>query len=150
MTAAVETAVLEFSHPAGRQSAKVDAAGTRLRLRALAAMGHSDARIARALGRPAWAVTKILSRQTKEVSPELRADVCRLFDAWWDKTPPVGTRAEARAAAAARTRARRGHWCTALALDEAQVDNPGYRPAGGWLPATGTGVAGDDPLGRAA
>lgn len=149
MTATVEMPALENSRPAGRESVKVDASGTRLRLRALAALGHSDTRIARALGRPVWVVTKILTCQVREVSPELHADVCRLFAAWWDKTPPTRTRAEARAAAAARTRARRGRWCTPLALDEDEVDTPGYKPRTGWLPATGTGVAGDDPLGRA-
>lgn len=149
MTATVEMPALENSHPGGRESVKVDASGTRLRLRALAALGHSDTRIARALGRPVWVVTKILTCQAREVSPEIHADVCRLFAAWWDKTPPTRTRAEARAAAAARTRARRGRWCTPLALDEDKVDTPGYKPRTGWLPATGMGAAGDDPLGRA-
>jgi hypothetical protein len=140
MTAAAELPVLEL---------KVDAAGTRLRLRALAAMGHSNERIGRALGQPAWLVTKITNLSVRTVTPELRADVCRLFDAWWDKRPPETTAAESRAAAAARARARRGSWCTGLALDDEHVDTPGYRPRAGWLPATGTGVAVGDPLGWA-
>ena len=150
MTAATaEMPALEFSHPSGRDSAEVDAIGTRLRLRALAAMGHSDGRIARALGRPAWLITRIINRQALTVSPELKADVCRLFDAWWDKRPPERTRAETRAAAAARARARRGRWCPGMGLDEEDVDTPGYRPRSTWRPATGTGIAHDDPLGRA-
>ncbi len=149
MTATAEMPVLEFSYSAGRDTAKVDATGTRLRLRALAAMGHSDQRIARALGRPAWLIARIINRPARTVTPELRADACRLFDAWWDKRPPERTPAERRAAAAARARAQRGRWCPGLGLDDEELDTPGYRPRAGWLPATGTGIALDDPLGRA-
>jgi len=52
----------------------------------------------------------------------------------------------ARAARAARRRAVAGNWCAAAALDDDKLDTPGYKPAYGWLPATGTGVAADiDP-----
>ena len=34
-----------------------------------------------------------------------------------------------------------GDWCAAAALDDDQLDVPGYRPRYGWKPATGTGVA---------
>lgn len=128
---------------------KVDAIGTRLRLRALTAMGHSNERIGQALGQPAWLVGRIIDRTTLAVSADLRSDVCRLFDAWWDKRPPETTPAEQRAAAAARERARRGHWCPGAGLDEEHTDSPGYKPRAGWRPALGTGVANDDPLGRA-
>jgi hypothetical protein len=132
----------------GREPAqRADAAGTRLRLRALAAMGHSDARIARALGQPGLLITRIVGGTTHTVPPELRADVLALYDAWWDKRPPERTAAERRAAAAARTRAQRGRWCPGLALDNAELDVPGYRPRATWRPATGTGLAGDYPLG---
>ena len=142
-------AQLEFSYPATRDSAaEVDAAGTRLRLRALAAIGHSDRRIGRALGVPDWFVTKIMSGKTRMVTPGVRATVRRLYDAWWDLRPPTGTPAEARAAAAARARARRGRWCTPMGLDDAEIDTPGYRPRTPWRPALCTGVADDDPLGR--
>ena len=149
MTAAAELPVLKFSRPAGREPAKVDASGTRLRLRALTAMGHSNERIGQALGQPAWLVTRIVNHSARTVTPELRADACRLFDCWWDKRPPERTPAETRAAAAARARARRGRWCPGMALDDDMIDIPGYRTRAGWLPATGTGIAGDDPLGRA-
>ncbi len=136
MTATVETPQL------------VDAAGTRLRLRALAAIGHSDRRIGRALGVPAWFVTKIMSGKTRMVTPGLLATVRRLYDAWWDLRPPASTPAEARAAAAARARAKRGHWCTPMGLDDAELDTPGYLPRTPWRPALCTGVADDYPLGR--
>ena len=124
MTAAAELPVLEFSRPAGREPAKVDASGTRLRLRALTAMGHSNERIGQALGQPAWLVTRIVNHSARTVTPELRADACRLFDCWWDKRPPERTPAETRAAAAARARARRGRWCPGMALDDDDDRHP--------------------------
>jgi len=128
---------------------RIDAIGTRLRLRALGAMGHSDARIARALGEPAWLITRIINRQARTVPLTLRNDVAALYDAWWDKRPPERTPAEQAAAAAARIRAQRGRWCTGGGLDDDELDVPGYVSRCMWRPATGTGVAADDPLGRA-
>ena len=66
-----------------------------------------------------------------------------LYDAWWDKRAPERTRAERSAATLARRRAIAGNWCAAAALDDDQLDVPGYRPWYGWKPATGTGVAPD-------
>ena len=125
---------------------RVPAGGTRLRLRALAAMGHSDARIARALGESPRVVTTVMAARARTVSRELRADVVALYEAWWDKRPPGRTPAERAAAAAARSRARRGRWCPGMGLDDDELDVPGYRPRSTWRPATGTGVADDDPL----
>ena len=34
-------------------------------------------------------------------------------------------------------------WCAAAALNDHQLDTPGYRPRAGYRPATGTGVAPD-------
>ena len=134
----------------GAAAVRVHAGGTRLRLRALAAMGHSDARIARALGESPRVVTTVMSARARTVSRELRADVAALYEAWWDKRPPGRTPAERAAAAAARSRARRSRWCPGMGLDDDELDVPGYRPRGTWRPATGTGVAGDDPLGAIA
>ena len=147
MTATAE--MLEESDRTGRDVDRVNAIGTRLRLRALGAMGHSDARIARALGEPAWVITKIINRAARTVTPRLRGDVLALYDAWWDKRPPEQTPADRAAASAARTRARRGRWCTGAGLDDDELDDPGYAPRCTWRPAEGTGVADDDPLGRA-
>jgi hypothetical protein len=47
------------------------------------------------------------------------------------------------AVTAARKRAIAGNWCAAAALDDDQLDIPGYRPKAGWKPATGTGAAPD-------
>jgi hypothetical protein len=147
VTAAAETDLKETCR-AGAAPDRVNAIGTRLRLRALAAMGHSAERIARALGEPAWVITKIMTGAAPAVTPPLRADVMALYDAWWDKRPPERTPAERAAATAARSRARRGRWCTGGGLDDDELDVPGYVPRSTWRPATGTGVADDDPLGR--
>ena len=74
----------------------VDAIGTRLRLRALGAMGHSQTRIARALGEPIWLINRIMGGVTREVSPKLRADALALYDHWWCLRPPETTPASVR------------------------------------------------------
>ena len=123
--------------------ARLDAGGTRLRLRALHVMGHSSARIARALGASEKTIRQLLRGDARTVSPRLRDDVADLYDAWWDKRAPARTRFDRGAATAARKRAIAGDWCAAAALDEDLLDTPRYRPRHGWKPATGTGIAPD-------
>jgi transcriptional regulator with XRE-family HTH domain len=122
---------------------RVDAGGSRLRLRALHVMGHGSARIARALGVREMTIRQITRGDTRTVSPRLRDAITGLYDAWWDKRAPARTRFERGAATAARKRAIAGNWCAPAALDDDQLDTPGYRPRHGWKPATGTGVAPD-------
>jgi transcriptional regulator with XRE-family HTH domain len=123
--------------------ARLDAGGTRLRLRALHVMGHGSARIARALGVREMTIRQIVRGDARTVSPRLRDQVADLYDAWWDKRAPARTRADRGAATAARKRAITGNWCAPAALDDDLLDIPGYRPRHGWKPATGTGVAPD-------
>ncbi len=123
--------------------ARVDAGGTRLRLRALHVMGHGSARIARALGVREVTIRRLVRGDATTISPKLRDAIIDLYDAWWDKRAPERTRFERAAATAARTRAIAGNWCAAAALDDDRLDTPGYRPRYGWKPATGTGVAPD-------
>ncbi len=123
---------------------RVDPGGTRLRLRALHVMGHGSARLARALGARRTTIQELVSGDARTVSPQLRDAVTDLFDAWWDKRAPERTRAERAAATLARRRAIAGNWCAPAALDDDQLDVPGYRPRYGWKPATGTGVAPDN------
>ena len=73
----------------------------------------------------------------------MRTAIIVVYEAWWDKRAPGRTRSERAAATAARTRAMTGDWCAPAALDDDQLDIPGYQPEYGWKPATGTGVAPD-------
>ena len=132
-------AVTSQAVPRGR----VDAGGTRLRLRALHVMGHGSARIARALGVREMTIRQIVRGDARTVSLKLRDAITELYDTWWDKRAPARTRFERAAATAARKRAIAGNWCAPAALDDDQLDIPGYRPRHGWKPATGTGTAPD-------
>jgi len=123
--------------------ARLDAGGTRLRLRALHVMGHGSARIARATGVSDKTIRQLVGGDARTVSQHLCDTIADLYDAWWDKRAPGRTRFERAAATAARKRAIAGNWCAAAALDDDRLDIPGYRPRYGWKPATGTGVAPD-------
>ena len=123
--------------------ARLDAGGARLRLRALHVMGHGSARISRALGVREETIQRLVRGDARTISPPLRDAIADLYDAWWDKRAPERTRAERAAAARARRRAIAGNWCAGAALDDDQLDVPGYRPRTGYRPATGTGIAPD-------
>ena len=123
--------------------ARLDAGGARLRLRALHVMGHGSARISRALGVREETTQRLVRGDTPTVGVSLRDAIADLYDAWWDKRAPERTRAERAAAARARRRASAGNWCPGAALDDDQLDTPGYRPRTGYRPATGTGTAPD-------
>ena len=113
---------------------RVDAGGTRLRLRALHVMGHGSPRIARAVGASAKTIRSLVSGDTTTITPQLRDAITAVYDAWWDKRAPARTPAERAAATAARKRAIAGNWCAAAALEDDQLDTPGYRPAGAGNP----------------
>jgi hypothetical protein len=123
--------------------ARLNAGGTRLRLRALHVMGHGSARISRALGVREETIQRLVRGDARTISPPLRDAISDLYDAWWDKRAPEPARAARAAAARARRRASAGNWCAGAALDDNQLDVPGYRPRTGYRPATGTGIAPD-------
>jgi hypothetical protein len=106
-------------------------------------MGHGSARIARAASVREMTIRQLVCGDARTISPQLRDTITAVYDAWWDKRAPERTRAERGAASAARRRAIAGNWCAAAALDDDQLDIPGYRPQYGWKPAAGTGVAPD-------
>jgi hypothetical protein len=135
-------AVLTVISPA-LPHARLDATGTRLRLRALHVMGHGSARIARATGAHPTTIRNLVRGEARTVSAPLRDAIASLYDAWWDKRAPGRTRFERAAATTARKRAIAGDWCPAAALDDDWLDIPGYQPEYGWKPATGTGTAPD-------
>ena len=132
--------VTSKSVPRGR----VDAGGTRLRLRALHVMGHGSARIARALGVREMTIRQIVRGDARTVSPKLRdARSPSCTTPGGTSAPPPAPAFDRGAATAARKRAIAGNWCAGAALDDDLLDIPGYRPRQGWKPATGTGVAPD-------
>ena len=106
-------------------------------------MGHGSARIARAAGVREMTIRALVRGDTRTISPQLRDTITDLYDAWWDKRAPERNRAERGAATLARRRAIAGNWCAAAALDDDQLDVPGYRPRQGWKPAAGSGTAPD-------
>ena len=94
-------------------------------------------------------IRKLVRGDTATVSPEFRDLACDLWNAWWDKRPPERTRSERCAASAARRRAERHGWPAAAALDEDELDEPGYKPFSRYRPAIGIGIAPDfRPAGR--
>ena len=139
---ATATAVLKLTRRI-LSGSRLDAGGTRLRLRALHVMGHGSARIARAAGAHPQTIRQLVRGDARTVSPRLRTAIIAVYDTWWDKRAPTRTRSERAAATVARKRAIAGNWCAAAALDDDLLDLPGYRPRHGWMPATGTGTAPD-------
>lgn len=121
-----------------------DATGSRRRLRALTAMGHPGASLARYLNVPPATVWNLLSGRSATVSAELDAAIRALYERIWNLRPPERSGAERRAAAAARARAAARGWPTPAGLDDDRIDDPAFRPRSRWRPATGLGVA-DSP-----
>ena len=71
--------------------ARLDAGGTRLRLRALHIMGHGSARISRALSVREETIQRLVRGDTPTVGVPLRDAIADLYDAWWDKRAPERT-----------------------------------------------------------
>jgi hypothetical protein len=132
-----------------RRGGRIDAGGTAWRMRSLMAMGHDATRIARALAVSPDLVRRLIRGDCQTVTVAFHVLACRLWDAWWDKTPPERTAAERRAATRARHQAERHNWPAAAGLDEELLDTPGYRPRCRYRPATGTGIAADFGPGQA-
>ena len=130
-TAAAVLAVTSQTLPRGR----VDAGGTRLRLRALHVMGHGSARIARALGVREMTIRQIVRGDARTVSPKLR-------DRSPTSTTPGGTSAPPPAPGSNAARPP----------PPANAPSPGTgAPPPPWTttsstsPATGPGTAGNPP-----
>jgi hypothetical protein len=134
--------------PSCLSPARAPALGTTRRIRALVAMGHSQARISRALGYHPDAVNHLARGTVATVRADLLADTEQLYSAWWDKRPPERTQHERAAAEAARRRAHKAGWCTGAGLDDERISDPSYVPQASWRRADGTGPAPEDPLGR--
>lgn len=132
--------------PTDIQPQRADANGSMWRLRSLLAMGHTTGRITRALGATSSMIEPLIRGERHTITAALRSDIHRLFDVWWDKQPPRQTPAEKTAACKALQRAAVNNWPCPAALDDDELDLPGYQPAARWRYAPGTGIADDYPL----
>ncbi len=118
---------------AGRRSS----CGSRRRLQALVAIGHSPAALARGLDvSPQW-VRRMLRGETRTVSPGMSGRVRGLYDRMWDGLPPERTRRERGLARAARHRAEAEGWPPPMGLDDDRIDDSDYRTRIAWGRATG-------------
>jgi len=140
-------AALLAVRPADLRPRRTAASGAMWRLRSLVAMGHATGRIATALGASPHIIAALIRGERATITTALHHDITRLYDAWWDKQPPRRTPQEKTAACKALQRAALRNWPCPAALDEDELDLPGYQPAARWRYATGTGIAADDPLG---
>jgi hypothetical protein len=118
---------------------RLDAGGTRPRLRALHVMGHGSARIARALGTSEDTIQRLVRGDAPPSAPSCATRSPTCMTPGGTSAPPnaPGPNAPPPAPAAA------GNRCAAAALNDNQLDTPGYRPRAGYRPATGTGIAPD-------
>lgn len=115
-----------------RGAGRRDAAGTRNRLRALTALGHSATGLAACADTAPRTISGLLNGRIATVSPALHAAIAELYDRLWDKPPAAQTGAQRRAASAARARAAAGGWPTPMGLDDDRIDDPAYQPRAHW------------------
>lgn len=106
----------------------VDAAGTRRRLHALAAMGWSLAKLAGRLGVHRGNLGKTLA--CEQVTAGTARAVRALYDGLWNQAPPEDTHADKVAASRIRNLARTRGWAPPLAWDDESIDDPAARPLG--------------------
>lgn len=98
-----------------------DPRGTRRRIQALSARGWTLSAMSRLLGMPVQGVHALLS--VRWVTPETFERVRVLYEQLWDQEPPQGTPAERKAAAYAKTVARKHGWVPPLAWDDIDWDD---------------------------
>lgn len=111
-------------------TAPVDAAGTRRRMQALAAVGWSASRLAGLLGVERAHVGRIIRGDNLRVSAATARAVRGLYGELWDRPPPEGTRWEKVSVSRTRSHARQQGWAPALAWDD--IDDPDAEPVPGW------------------
>lgn len=110
-------------------NARVDATGTRRRLRALAAEGWCTRQLARRAGCAGYAsLAEIISGRKTRVRASTHKSVADLYDAL-DGTPaPTGTREDRISATKAAERAASGGWAPRAAWDKAGINDPAAGP----------------------
>lgn len=99
----------------------IPSAGTRRRVQALVALGHTFARIGEGLGVTQGMACALANRTSPHVRATTAAKVASLYEAWSMTLPPDNTTLQRRNASYARTTARRNGWAVPLAWDD--IDN---------------------------
>lgn len=109
---------------------RVDATGTRRRVHALIAVGHTLEDIAQAGGATPGALSQIASpRSTRRwVTRDTAHKVRAAYDRMWDHVPDTSTPARRSAVNAALNKAARHGWLPPLAWDDDRIDDPTYTP----------------------
>ena len=160
-TRGIAAAVLSVTSDAVRP-VRVEAGRSCLRLRALHVMGHSSARIARALGVRETTIFELVRGDARTVSPKLRDKIADLYDAWWDKRAPNAPGSSAArppppaSAPSPGTGAPTPPWRTTSSTSPAagtRAGNPPPAPASprhtpARPPPEGPPMTSDDPAGR--
>jgi len=123
--------------PEAAAAERRSACGTRRRLQALVALGHSPAHLAGQLGISQSRMRRLLHGQTCAVSSATHGEVCQLYSRMWYQLPTEGTRPEGVAADAARRLAETANWPPPMGLDDDRIDDPAYRPRAAWRRAAG-------------
>jgi hypothetical protein len=113
-----------------------DACGSRRRLQALVALGHSPAHLARQIGISPPRMRRLLHGQTQAVSSATHLTICKLYSQLWNKMPAERTQQEQVTAEVTRRQAQKLGWPPPMALDDHKVDDPKYRPEAAWRQAT--------------
>ncbi|MFF5261325.1 hypothetical protein ACFY4C_20475 [Actinomadura viridis] len=109
-------------------AARIDPTGTRRRIQALVTMGWSLTKLAERSGIHRTNFSLLIH------ATGVRADTARkvraLYDALWDKEPPMGSARDQVSVGKARAWASRQGWASPLAWDDGDLDDPAARPRG--------------------
>jgi len=124
--------------PEGAGAERRSACGSRRRLQALVALGHSPACLASQLGISQPCMRRLVYGQTRSVSSTTHAMVSAVYRQMWNQLPAERTRRERAAADAARQLAATANWPPPMALDDDRIDDPAYRSCAGWRRAHGS------------
>ena len=114
-----------------------NACGSRRRLQALVALGHSPAHLAGQLGISQPRMRRLLHGQTRSISPATHATISMLYSRMWNQLPAERGRREQTMADAACHLAEIASWPPPMALDDDRIDDPAYRPRAAWRRAAG-------------
>lgn len=104
------------------------ATGTQRRLQALAALGHTWARMGEALDMTASGAHHLATKNKAYLRATTAAKVNALYEAWSMTLPSETTSVERKNASYARTVARKRSWAPPLAWEGLDIDDPATSP----------------------